>query len=318
MTDSMAAQLFHYAAYTPDYRKDDPTAYPWLGHLAFANMLVREFPPKLLVELGTLYGVSFFSFCQAIAEAGFDAQAVAVDSWEGDSQAGFYGGEVFDSFRQYLDGHYAGFARCMRCYFDDAVRDFADESIDILHIDGLHTYKAVRHDFDTWLPKVRPGGIILFHDVCEVRDDFGAYKVWAEITQDSGEHFLFTHSHGLGVWRKPGGELLSSPFLKALLQRENPDAALIDAVLSNTAEKENFAFQLQVESQRLNTEIQRLNMELQRWEYQQELFAEENAGLRQAITRFYNSRSWRITRPLRAAGKLLRQTPLFPLIKNFY
>lgn len=311
MTDNMVAQLFQYAAYTPAYRKADPTAYPWLGHLTFANMLVREFPPKLLVELGTLYGVSFFSFCQAIAEAGLDAQAVAVDSWEGDSQAGFYGEEVFDSFKKYLDGHYAGFARYMRCYFDEAVGDFADETIDILHIDGLHSYEAVRHDFDTWLPKVRPGGIILFHDVCEIKDDFGAYKVWAEIMRDSDEHFLFTHSHGLGVWRKPGGEPLSSIFLTTLLQRKNPDAALIDAVLSNTAEKENFAFQLQTETQRFNTETQRLNMEFQRVEEENEasllLLRRENASLRQEIDRFQNSRSWRITRPLRTLGKLLRR-----------
>lgn len=38
--------------------------------------------------------------------------------------------------------------------------------IDLLFIDGNHEYEAVRQDFDLWLPKLRPGGMLCLHDAC--------------------------------------------------------------------------------------------------------------------------------------------------------
>ena len=40
--------------------------------------------------------------------------------------------------------------------------DVAD--IDVLFIDGDHTYDGVRADYALWSPLVRPGGVIAFHD----------------------------------------------------------------------------------------------------------------------------------------------------------
>lgn len=36
--------------------------------------------------------------------------------------------------------------------------------IDFLFIDGWHAYDAVKKDCEVWLPKVKPGGIVVFHD----------------------------------------------------------------------------------------------------------------------------------------------------------
>src|SRR5262245_52870797 len=40
-----------------------------------------------------------------------------------------------------------------------------NEPIDFLLIDGNHDYEAVLQDYEQWSPKVRPGGVIAFHDV---------------------------------------------------------------------------------------------------------------------------------------------------------
>ena len=39
-----------------------------------------------------------------------------------------------------------------------------DKSINMLFIDGSHFYADVRRDIINWLPKVKDGGIICFHD----------------------------------------------------------------------------------------------------------------------------------------------------------
>lgn len=49
--------------------------------------------------------------------------------------------------------------------FDQAMLQFDDGSIDILHIDGSHFYEDVKHDYETWKIKVKANGIIMFHDI---------------------------------------------------------------------------------------------------------------------------------------------------------
>ncbi|MGA8028531.1 MAG: class I SAM-dependent methyltransferase [Bryobacteraceae bacterium] len=188
----------------------------WSGHLAFADDLISALRPRLIVELGTHYGESYFGFCQSIAENGLDCLSYAVDHWLGEQQAGFYGEEVFQEVEQYNDAHYRAFSYLLRTTFDEAVKQFADESIDMLHIDGLHTYEACKHDFETWLPKIKPGGIILLHDVAVRRTDFGVWKMWGELASQFTETFAFHHWWGLGVLRKPG-DRLARPHLLDLL-----------------------------------------------------------------------------------------------------
>ena len=101
--------------------------------------------------------------------------------------------------------------------FNEAAPHFAPESIDLLHIDGLHTYTAVQEDFTTWYPKVRPGGLVLFHDIEARQSDFGVWKFWQELEQEH-ETFDFHHGYGLGVLRKPGGEPSDHQLLKLLFE----------------------------------------------------------------------------------------------------
>ncbi|MEY2564895.1 MAG: hypothetical protein QOH88_3088 [Verrucomicrobiota bacterium] len=211
----MGAEIIH--AELPS-RHFEPRVYgvgAWTSHLHFAYDLVATLKPGILVELGVDRGESYFAFCQSAAENKTGTRCFGVDSWQGDQHAGGYDETTFAQVSAHNRANYGEFSSLVRSSFDAALAAFAPESIDVLHLDGLHTEAAVRHDLESWLPKVRPGGIILLHDV-EVRTrDFGVWKVWAELCERN-RSWTFPDGPGLGIWQKPPAQNLPG-FLDQLL-----------------------------------------------------------------------------------------------------
>ncbi|MEI7579997.1 MAG: class I SAM-dependent methyltransferase [bacterium] len=171
----------------------------WLGHYSFGYDLVVNMKPRILVELGTYYGNSFFSFAQAVKDKNLVTKLIAVDTWQGDKHAQFYGEEVLKRVQLIKKKYFSQQKiELLKMTFDQALNSVENNSVDILHIDGLHTYDAVKHDFESWYPKISKNGIILLHDICEKKDDFGVYKLWDELK--ARYHTIqFNHSSGLGI-----------------------------------------------------------------------------------------------------------------------
>lgn len=197
----------------------------WTPHLHFACDLVATLKPSLLVELGVDRGESYFAFCQSAAENRTGTRCFGVDTWRGDPHAGDYDETTFAQVSEHNRIHYAAFSTLVRSNFDDALAHFEPESIDLLHLDGLHTEAAVRHDVESWVPKLRPGGILLLHDVGVRGKDFGVWKIWEELNPRGRSHTLHD-GPGLGVWQKPPGDALPG-FLEALLSGPNESNAAL-------------------------------------------------------------------------------------------
>ncbi|HTH99449.1 MAG TPA: class I SAM-dependent methyltransferase [Acidisoma sp.] len=170
----------------------------WHEHGPFAFWLIDQIRPRNFVELGTHNGFSYFCVCQTVQRLGLATACYAVDSWEGDDHAGFYGSEVFQSVSAINEAHYSGISTLMKSFFSDALPYFPDNSLDLLHIDGRHGYEDVVEDFESWQPKLSDRGVVLFHDTNVREREFGVWRLWDRL-KSRYPSFEFLHGHGLGV-----------------------------------------------------------------------------------------------------------------------
>ncbi|MDR2457375.1 MAG: class I SAM-dependent methyltransferase [Clostridiales Family XIII bacterium] len=200
----------------------------WYENIPIAFWLTKILKPETLVELGTHYGVSYMSFCQAIKRLSLSTKCFAVDTWQGDFQSGHYTSKVFKIVNDYNKTNYSDFSKLIRKTFDGARLNFQNKSIDLLHIDGMHTYDAVRHDYETWLSTLSNRGIIIFHDINIINDkeNFGVWKFWKEI-KNSFPSFTFPLGPGLGILGV--GKNLSTP-LQFLFSSTGNDVRNIQSI----------------------------------------------------------------------------------------
>ena len=186
----------------------------WLEHAPFAFWLVDALRPKQIVELGCFSGFSYSVFCQAVQTLGLDTRCAAIDTWLGDEHNGFYGVEVFKTFNAYNEAHYSSFSQLIRSEFEDARQYFPERSIDLLHIDGQHSYDAVKSDYNSWRSRLSDRGVVLFHDTNVRERGFGVARLWMELSREC-RSIEFLHGHGLGVLAV-GGNL--PPAVETLLR----------------------------------------------------------------------------------------------------
>lgn len=210
--------------------------YGWVQHIPFAFYCIKNLKPNTFVELGTHSGNSYFAFCQAVEDLKVHTSCYAVDHWKGDRHSGTYDEEVFERVKKINRQHFHRISNLLRMSFDDAVKYFSDKSIDLLHIDGLHEYDAVKHDFYHWLPKISNQGVVLFHDTNVREREFGVWKLFEELAAEY-KSTNFIHGHGLGVLCV--GENIPSDFL-SFVELSNKDpfikhfySTLGDRILSN-------------------------------------------------------------------------------------
>lgn len=184
---------------------DSPDAIPgWCnaekGH-ALAGLIVRE-QPQVVMELGVYQGRSLV--CQALAmkhNAVSGSVCVAVDPWNMNAtQEGnlpeaeeWWKSADFEQIHQEFLGHLKkweleAWVHVIRQSSQDAAKEIADESVDVLHIDGNHSQLASTRDVQLYLPKLKSGGWLWMDDTCwdSVQNAFNVAKTQCDLIHDSG------------------------------------------------------------------------------------------------------------------------------------
>lgn len=171
----------------------------WHGHVPFAFWLTQVLRPRSFVELGVHAGDSYMAFLQGIKESGETCSAQGIDTFEGDEHSGSYNPDMYQMVSTVHDHIYGNFSTLIKSRFEDHVNAYSSGQIDLLHIDGCHTYEAVDRDFNMWLPKMSRRGVMILHDI-DVTNvmGFGVFRKWDELNLRY-PHFEFFHSNGLGM-----------------------------------------------------------------------------------------------------------------------
>jgi predicted O-methyltransferase YrrM len=127
--------------------------------------LLRQRELGVVVEIGTLHGGTLWAWCKLARP---DGLIISIDL-PGGSFGGGYGNDVTSALKSYAkrsqtvvlirdDSH----QERTRAALENALDG---ESVDLLFIDGDHTYEGVRCDFNMYSQFVRPGGLIVLHDI---------------------------------------------------------------------------------------------------------------------------------------------------------
>ena len=305
----LSKRLFQSILFKP---KSVEYPFAWAGHLHFANFLVSEIKPTIFVELGTHSGNSYFAFCQSVKELNLPTKCFAVDTWVGDSHSGNYDQDIYEYVKD-INSSYSNFSTLLKMKFDEAVLLFEDKSINVLHIDGLHTYKAVKYDFETWFPKLADDAIVLMHDTQVFEDDFGAWQLWEELKVKYSLHIELKHSNGLGVLQI--NHINTNQKNIDWLDKNNDSSNYISSTFNVIGENFKKLKEIEFKVKKMNQERQEFssieldyrkkikNLEIK---CQTGFEAQIKLNIAKAeILSICNSISWKITKPFREINRLI-------------
>ena len=158
------------------------------GHILFADWLIEEMKPKVTVDLGVDMGYSLIALSH-----NNPGKVYGIDCFEGDAWVGVR--DTYDYISNHINSLQLNNVTLIKGYFDEVIKTW-DSQIDILHIDGFHSYEAVKNDFEKWSKFVPDYGVILFHDTDSHDTRFGVKQFFQEL--DMPKHEL-SGFQGLGI-----------------------------------------------------------------------------------------------------------------------
>jgi len=150
------------------------------------------------LEIGSLWGGTFFAHCAVTSPSG---HVMAVDAFPDES------GDVMAArFRRLARG-----TQRVTCIWRDShakatasevARALDGQPLDVLFLDGDHSSEGAARDYEMYAPLVRPGGVIALHDIDSTSEGSGMPMLWRSL-RDRHESVEFVDRvhppHGLGI-----------------------------------------------------------------------------------------------------------------------
>lgn len=156
------------------------------AHLLCLYSIARFLPAQKAVEIGTDDGSSTLPLLLGVGENGGHLWSVDPAPCEGAKRvAAASGYQSCWTFLRHVSANAA---------------EVIPDGLDLVLIDGDHTEQGVATDWRLYEPKVRPGGMLLFHDYCNRVDFPGISKLIDEEIRPQWEKYeVLTMRWGWGL-----------------------------------------------------------------------------------------------------------------------
>ncbi len=113
---------------------------------------------SVAVEIGSYIGASSLMVGLGLKN---NCKLYCIDTWQNDAMTE----GNWDTFKQFTTNTNLVKNKIapIKSNSKDAVSQITT-MVDFIFIDGDHSYEGVKTDFDLWFPKLKQGGVIVFHD----------------------------------------------------------------------------------------------------------------------------------------------------------
>ena len=134
------------------------------GLLQMCDHINQQTLVNKMVEIGSYTGESISIFHSKFLKC----ELFAVDPWvngydDGDNSSWKFPMNEVEMFFDEAIKDKENIKKC-KMSSSDASLNFSEGELDLVYIDGNHTYDAVKEDIKLWLPKIKTGGFITGHD----------------------------------------------------------------------------------------------------------------------------------------------------------
>ena len=181
---------------------------------ALADFILNRYagnPINTVVEIGTYHGGTLWMFSQFAANG---ANLISIDLPDGNFSAGSDNNEFYfmknyiGRFEQVPEGlkHLQNFHYIREDSHDQMTKETLsglikrlNTDVDILFIDGDHSYEGVKKDYYMYKEFVADGGLIIFHDINEHKQVpfCRPHQFWHEIKGKDSSEYLEIIGQGL-------------------------------------------------------------------------------------------------------------------------
>jgi predicted O-methyltransferase YrrM len=174
LTERLVIDIFWKARVNDDKMRNIP-GYLMRREALFLNLIAgRVRDSSVVVEVGSYKGKSTAYMCSALSKKN-NIKFYAVDTFCSDSMP-VERKDVLDEFLENTK-EYKSIISPLRGIAHETAKKWS-LPIDLLFIDGDHSYEAVRTDIEDWVKFVKSGGIVIFHDYgnpCGVKEAVDRY-----------------------------------------------------------------------------------------------------------------------------------------------